>query len=928
MLSIHDLEAFPGEESQFYLDVMRLPVLSRYGARPLQDIIPLVFVMYAVIRDVELHFDDGRLEGSGTEGFGKGDVLDDLYRHTVNRRIDGKCREAEELLEALVRLEAPRHKAMLSEFLEAYILLRPNVNDSPVYPGRLSEELVRILSGHGAKRVYESGSGLGLVSRVYDGWESYTAYDLGDVNMLFAQLLQELAGKRKVMYSSRDYLPMPYMMTRYDTVVLNILNMEIVHDFIGNLKRMTEHIFAAEGCRLVIFMVNYAVCAGERFEEFRKSLCDKGVLEEVIEVDKDCFRSDASRSAVLVLNMEGTECRQVMFRHVSRRIAGHGDLAVPYEELASCHFVLESRLYVGNPFSFDYLPSDAGSTTVLFGSLVKEFVKVKWFSEKDHPDCKVCLTGEDYSRTPPEVFSLKAPHVLPPLPARLRQYQSGPAVSIHFVDDGECFKVCRIAPGKSGYTVPEKTVSFIPSDDVDVSYLIYLLFAPMGISEVLRGIREMFYEGQIGLGAGEYLADILASRPVKIVPDMERQAEIVRKVARSGEEVVKTDNEYGVVIVGTPLSDVERGDLWSWKLKIIAETDSIDGLDGILKEDKVGAKDVDAVFFDVNVESGGPDLGHLGLFRAMNASGPVPLVVFSDTPLDSFGPQERSFYDLSRANRKGDRFIFKDDESAVRNAVRDLRDGLDAQRSPDRAVKAKYSVEIELAKRLDPSGNMAANLVKAMRGEFEDAEDPKEVSERIGLLRQGAETVFNAAKERGLLPPLAFLGAMQQFLEDGEYFDNGAMRFYRLTENVMPETLSCAFNYFVTIVNGGMHARQEGKLDVIGYISRVARSTNIYRSCAFILMDLLKWYGGLKAEGPLYEETTPFRDDDLVGKARNGNRDYYYIGGVHLGYTQGLAEGIPGKDIRLRRVSLEKLPVPPGVENEIRYFSSDYKIDR
>ena len=199
MLKMRDLKSLPMEERRFYLDLMGIPVLKRYRSRPLQDIVPLVFVMYAAIRDADLHFDDGRLEEPGKGGYGKGGVLDALYRHTANSRIDGKCREAEELHEALLRLEAPRHKAMLADYLESYILRRPQAGGSPLYPGFLGEDLVRILSGHGAKHVYEYGSGLGLVSGIYDGWESYTAYELGDGNMLFAQLLQELAGKREVM---------------------------------------------------------------------------------------------------------------------------------------------------------------------------------------------------------------------------------------------------------------------------------------------------------------------------------------------------------------------------------------------------------------------------------------------------------------------------------------------------------------------------------------------------------------------------------------------------------------------------------------------------------------------------------------------------------------------------------------------------------
>ena len=903
----------------------RIPVLDRYKDRPLQDIIPLVFVMYAVCQDVSLRFDEGRLDGPVAEGFGKGALLDELYGQTPLSQ-GRKCREAEELYNSLMSMGDGMPRAHLPEFLSWYILKRPGVAYSPLFPALLQEDLYRILASHNARNIYDCGSGLGLVTSAYDRWESYTAFDLGHVNMLFADLLRDLAGKREAFRASFNYLEEDHLIGRFDTVVVNALGRGLDAE---DTAELFDQIFRLSHCRLAVMMLDYRFCVDARYEGIRRTVCEKGILEEVVEMNKNCFTSGAGRSAILVLNMVGKESAPVTFSRVSPSRVRGLEIGVTGNSLERCHFILDSSFYREDTWIYvDDSSLSPDVKTVPFGSLVGELVLTTYPCSAGF---ELCLTAEDYTRTHPSVLSPRAPHKTPPFCDLRRRYVEGSVVSILFTEEAPYYRVCRIE-SKAGYALPWYTFSFRPSASVDTAYVICLLFMSERLKNALGGIRDMIFESGLTPGLEslplEYIADILFSYPVDVVLDKGRQAEIVRKVARSGEEVVKTDNEYGIIVVGSPLSDVERGNLWSWKLRVISETESVEGLDGILKADADGLKEVDAVFFDVNVESGGSGLSHLGLFKAMNVSGRVPLVVFSDASLDSFGPQEKSFYDLGRMNRKDDLFVFKDSENAVSNAVRDLRDRLDAQRSPDRAVMAKYSAELELAKMLDASGNLAANLIKAMRGEFEDAEDSKEVSERFGLLRQGAETVFNRAKERGILPPLTFLGAMQQFLADGEYFDNGTMRFYRLTEDVMPETLSYALGYFVTIVNAGSHANQEGKLDVIGYISRVARSTNIYRSCAFILMDLLKWYGGLKSDGPCYEETAPFQDDDLVRKTRNGNQDYWYIGSVHLKYIPGLAEGIPGKDIKFKRVSLEKYPAPSGVKNKIRYFLMEYRIDR
>lgn len=913
-------------------DLIRVPVLNRYGNRPLQDIIPLVFVMYAIYKETDLHFEDGRLAVPGTEGFGRGPILDELYWETPLCR-GGKCREAEELYNAMVPLVDDELKTHLPAFLEYYILKRPGVVYTPLFPIYLEKDLSRILSAHYARCIYDCGSGLGLVTRAYDGWESYTAFDLGHCNMLVADLLRDLSGKREAFRASFDYLESEHQIGRYDTVVVNLLGRRMnERDPSVELERLFGRLFSLGRCRLAILMLDYRFCVDAQYEVIRKTICERGVLEEVVEVESECFSSGVGRSAVLVLNQEGTEGKPVMFRHVERREFIRREVSVSIGNLERCRFILDSSFYSEKTWRYpDGFPNAPDSETIPFGNLVQELARADLLGYNRYSKCELCLTEEDYARMPPDVFSPRIPHKCPPVPERRRRYLTGSVVSILFMEEAPFYKVCRIE-SKAGYALPWNTISFRPSDSVDISYFICVLFMSERLKNALRGIRNMLFESSLRPGSEslpeEYIADILATYPVEIIPDKSKQAEFAREIARRGESVAKTETEYGVVIVGTPLTDAERGELQSWKIRTVSETEGVDSLDNILKTDAEGLKEIDAVFFDVNVESGGNAVGHYGLFRAMNVSGSVPLIVFSDEDLDSFNAQERSFYELARSNRKGDRFVFKKDGESLKNAVRDLRDSLDAQMSPDRAVKAKYSAELELARRLDPSGDMAVTLVNAMRGEFEDFEDPKEIADRIGLLRIGAETIFNDAKERGLLPPLTFVGAMQQLLADGEYFDNGSRKYYRLTEEVMPATLSCAFEYFVTIVNGGHHAKQKGKLDVIGYISGVAKSPNVYRSCVFILMDLLRWYGGLKADAPLYEETAPFLEDDIIRKVKDGNRDYYYIGRVHLGYSQGLTDGIPGRVLTLRSVSLEKFPAPPGVENEIRFFSTDYKIGR
>lgn len=212
-----------------------------------------------------------------------------------------------------------------------------------------------------------------------------------------------------------------------------------------------------------------------------------------------------------------------------------------------------------------------------------------------------------------------------------------------------------------------------------------------------------------------------------------------------------------------------------------------------------------------------------------------------------------------------------------------------------------------------------------MRDDFSFDDNFMKTEEKFGELRKRTEKIFNDAREvRRILPPLRYIGQVQQLLSDGEYYDNNTGRMYRLLGPVMPETLSYALGYLVKVTNGGTHEAGKDNLDVGGYVT-ATRSPNIYKTCVFILMDLLIWYRDLCDSSmlPLFEECVPFREDDVV---RRIGTKYYYIGSVHLKYIEGLREGIPGRLISLDGLGKERKDIPGGLD--IRYFADKYKIGK
>ena len=924
-------------------------VIMRYANSPLQDIIPLVFVLYAFYLGVRVDFDgEGRLLGYDRDDACADDILSRFYAVTSSQLVGGKCREGEELSHELAALQDSigDFRIAIPRFIKSYILHRPGVQGSPSYPWHLEATVRSILESEKASSVYESGSGLGLFARSYDGWERYFAYEPGRIDMLLAELLQKLAGKKEVFYTSHDYfLRNPEALRGFDTIIKSLLPPEgestlsraVRHDsmrYMGYLSDALDHL---DSWKRAILVVDNNVCCGPEYMTARSRICSSGRLHSVIRVRARTRSGRPLNAVVLLLNRDNNTSVSFFLNSAGSELwRSQRVRMVQVDEMEACSYVLEPRLYYhrgDGPVA--YLPGDVresydfekeGDTDAVLGDMI-EFVPSK---DPHYPaeSWKTILgiDKEDFGKTAFSAVRPKKPHDLDGnLGYRL---VDGPAVHILF-DDGWPCRVCRVDDAVK-YLVPEEALSFSVKEGTDPSYLIASLFLNESLSINVSGLGSVVRETYSKINSQvyidlpyEYLFDILASRPVRIISGRKRQADFMQGLLSAMGDVVNSDREYGVVLVGKPLTDGEKARLPGWLINVVGETDGIEGLRALLASDREKPlRSVDAVIMDTMTGyDEGHDIRYKGLFEGQKLSSPeLPFIFYSGFGTDSLGPL--GGYIFTNLTSWGNRFVVKTDKESLREAVRALRDYLDSRSSPDAAIRKKYAREIGIADRIDPEGLITATLVESMRDDFSFGDNLMKTEEKFGELRKRAEKIFNDAKEvRMFLPPMK-LGQLQQLLSDGEYYDNNTGRMYRLTAPVMPETLSYAFGYLVKVTNGGTHEAGKDNLDVGGYVT-ATRSPNIYKTCVFILMDLLIWYGELRDThgGPLYEECVPFREDDVV--KRHG-ANYYYIGNVHLRNIPGLREGIPGRLISLDGLGRERKDVPDGLD--IRYFADRYRI--
>jgi len=900
-------------------EIASISVIKRYLTKDLSDILPLVFVLFAKYCDSKVVFDtNGHIIGYDKKDGEDGKRLNSLYRQTMGIVGEtGKCREAEELKKEIEKLDPDLYHKALPKFLVHYIAGRKSIFDTRLWPQSVKDVIKDILAEREARRIYEYRSGLGMVSKCYKKWDDYTIFEPGRMNLYFSEFMDYLVKAESPRPASHDYLEDSFS---YDAIIANLLDTGgEPEEHVSEVKSFFRNVLKTEW-QTSLILVDYHFCVSPSYETIRKKLCTEGILDTAIMAGM--LKSGVGPIAILVLD-KSTGKDGVIFKTGTHD--GRPEIRRPYLEFEKRHWVLEPDLYQidGPTKEFKFMDMIDGfihseskwDTAIRKGELHINLAK---------PKSEVGISERDFQSSPIKAFCNVVPHAANDDNTTWPNVVTGPAVSILLDGESGC-RACRVND-KTTFLVPKSAFSFRVSENADVRYVINALFTDRNLVHTLIGVGKMnecFVREKIRVDE-EYMYGIIANSPIDDFPDKKRQAEKARAIEDSLKEVLKTDDEYRILLVGNPLDDIEKGSLAQWLVSIAGETKTIEGkgsLEQLLAEDRQKpVRNIDAVVIDTTVgyDDNAP-FKYFGVWNALRfASQNMPVFLYTDKPWNEFGPMADML--LNPLKTFGG-YVQKKDASSIKDLVRSVRNYLDEHSSPSTAVKRDYSLEIEVVNHIDPTGSIAGTIIESLSSDiqFQDSE------KKLNGLRIAADTIFNNAKEeRKILPNMVHLGQFQQLLLDGEYFDNNTMTMYRVQKGLMPETLVVALGYFVSIINPASHGTSERFLDVKGYILTQAKSLNIFKSCLYILLDLLRWYKEIMEmdTAPKYEVVKPFKPDDVVMKTIVNGRDYYYLGRVHLEPKNGI-EGLPGSKIKLVKVSKEKQPI-----GDIILYSNNYNIQK
>ena len=208
-----------------------------------------------------------------------------------------------------------------------------------------------------------------------------------------------------------------------------------------------------------------------------------------------------------------------------------------------------------------------------------------------------------------------------------------------------------------------------------------------------------------------------------------------------------------------------------------------------------------------------------------------------------------SFEDISNAKIKArrleyfrNRYFNATVPGALESLCLKFQDEMNVLGSREAEMRSKYARVFHAADRYN-EGNIQRVLTDALDEEFSNELSLKDTEDKFNKLRQIAEDLLKSLAKKDILPDIKF-GAQVDFLADGRFDDlQTTARFYHAEKRLMSNTLSLAFRYFKQIVVGGSHkAFGENLLDVVEYVSKESKNSDLYKSALYILMDVLLWY--------------------------------------------------------------------------------------
>ena len=198
---------------------------------------------------------------------------------------------------------------------------------------------------------------------------------------------------------------------------------------------------------------------------------------------------------------------------------------------------------------------------------------------------------------------------------------------------------------------------------------------------------------------------------------------------------------------------------------------------------------------------------------------------------------------------------------------------------PDVILKYKYSKILSVFND-DQLGADHYNRIFDLIKSAESSQDIERSEDLLPRIRKIIEAIFQALAKQGLVP--AEITNSQGWLNGSSHFIKNTHYGYKLVDNYIHPTAALSLERLLWIGQDAAHAEGDLKLRVDEYI-QANGSGYLFKSCIFLLFDLIIWYKNLSdkysdpEENRKKWEIKSALEINFIGKLKQDSYNHYHI---------------------------------------------------
>ena len=922
-----------------------------FERRTIDGLFPVYFMLYSHHHGFQV-FDEET--GDFIYKPGKDSLQDRLYDAA---RMTFAGDEAQfEYLGGLYDLLSGLPKRLFNEvytfLLDTTLCMTDLVGGTQLQPNsRIALTMANILREHGCQTIWGAYSGIGIYALACHGMK-FTGQEPYAPANLIAEVLCDGFGVKKTEYIFADPIS-EWTRRKFDGVIGNL---PVDADFFNEYR--ADHLMSQfnemQDCfikklitkktarKVATVLVHFEFANKPDYDETRKLICEKGLLETVIALPEDIFRDALVPTYLLILDMEGghtaaefidatsSSRRQSAITHTYKNnlfdvrdcVKENERIMVGYDSIERCSWAFNPAVYIQNAVCREgqELVPLRDLVTISCGEMVKgeRFID---YSSLSHEFNRVAAGIMPGASTEGESQHVEGPSVLIALSVATRRHPQK--------------LICGICREHGSYGVTFFLPVLKPNPErILPDYLALALMTDPTLVKYLKSIQEYYTD--------DIRSSHILERRIPIYTDLAMQkAAVMDALGRADMAEVS----YNVVVAGAGENIARyRSALSKYGCVLLSSAETVEGPNGLehllselSRENTPVSKKADAVIVvsDISLNGKKDEKAFAGLDAVLDLS-----LLYRKSGLSFFVSSKHNLDEIRNAGIISSRrlkpiesghFFTTDEQGHPTEALAaSVREELDHAMSPESRIRTRHRTAFEAAQWLDETYALKDIRATETISEFlMAAEEGVDTSRNLSDLRNIAHRIIEILKDCRAVPPIDN-GAIPHLLYDKKFENIKDGKTYIQDVQIMRRPLSSSLISLIDIGNEGTHTfRTSANLGSAMLQTLLEFVTWIYDNRdEFSVVLTNYWHIDSEYEHNWEETSAPAKRRWVAGK------EYWTSGDVHLFVPNGtdLKEGdivtVRGRKEDTGKTKVEGVKYfayPKGYNNK---YPDGYSIDR